>query len=195
MRLRGLFIGFRRVLETLVNLGNSEFHLLVKLGDNPITNRIRFRPELRFYLAGYFWHCGSPNWKNDISHWFVSCWVSFPMPLESPQSDIWARSYGQNTETCAESKFESNPIFYSNWWIPISSFPHLLGLPNLPFKLGTFPETLPFLLCPTKTQKTWKEKGKSLKWTDSSEKFLNLNVADKCQNIHILALNLHLLIS
>jgi hypothetical protein len=26
------------------------------------------------------------------------------------QSDIWAKIYDQNTETCAESKFESNPI-------------------------------------------------------------------------------------
>jgi hypothetical protein len=48
VRLRGLFIGLRKVLETLVNLGNSEFHLLVNLGDNPITNRSRIRPELGF---------------------------------------------------------------------------------------------------------------------------------------------------
>jgi hypothetical protein len=52
VRLRGLFIGLRKVLETLVNLGNLEFHLLINLGDNPITNRIRIRPELRSYLAG-----------------------------------------------------------------------------------------------------------------------------------------------
>jgi hypothetical protein len=32
------------------------------------------------------------------------------MPLESPQYDILAENYGQNIETCAESKFESNPI-------------------------------------------------------------------------------------
>ena len=32
------------------------------------------------------------------------------MPLESSQSDIWAQSCGPNTETYAESKFESNPI-------------------------------------------------------------------------------------
>ena len=32
------------------------------------------------------------------------------MPLESPQFDICVESYGQNTETYAESKFESNPI-------------------------------------------------------------------------------------
>ena len=51
VRLRGLFISFRRVLETLVNLGNSEFHLIVKLGDNPITNRIRIPPKLRSYLT------------------------------------------------------------------------------------------------------------------------------------------------
>jgi hypothetical protein len=51
--LRGLFIGFRRVLSlTLVNLGNLEFYLLFKLGDNPSTNRIRIHPELRSYLAG-----------------------------------------------------------------------------------------------------------------------------------------------
>jgi hypothetical protein len=42
----------RRVLETLVNLGNLEFHLLDKLGDNPSPNRNRIRPELRSYLAG-----------------------------------------------------------------------------------------------------------------------------------------------
>jgi hypothetical protein len=54
MWLRGLFIGFRRVLETLVNLGNSEFHLLVKLGDNLITNRNRIRPKLGSYFQGNF---------------------------------------------------------------------------------------------------------------------------------------------
>jgi hypothetical protein len=52
--LRGLFIGLRRVLETLVNLGNSEFHLLVKLGDNPITNQNRIRPKLAPILRGNF---------------------------------------------------------------------------------------------------------------------------------------------
>jgi hypothetical protein len=31
------------------------------------------------------------------------------VPLESPQSDIFAESYDQNTETCAEFKFEFNP--------------------------------------------------------------------------------------
>ena len=54
-----------------------------------------------------------------ISQWFVEFWVSFPMPLELPQSDIWAESYCQNTETCAESKFESNPILTPIWEIPI----------------------------------------------------------------------------
>jgi hypothetical protein len=67
VRLRGLFIGFRRVLETLVNLGNSEFHLLDKLGDNPITNRSRIRPELSSYLAGRFWNFGARNLENVIS--------------------------------------------------------------------------------------------------------------------------------
>jgi hypothetical protein len=52
VRLRGLFIGFRRVLETLINLGNLELCLLVKLEDNPSPNRIRIRPELRSYLTG-----------------------------------------------------------------------------------------------------------------------------------------------
>jgi len=32
------------------------------------------------------------------------------MPLISLQSDIWTKSYDKNTETCAESKFESNLI-------------------------------------------------------------------------------------
>jgi hypothetical protein len=32
------------------------------------------------------------------------------MPPISLQYDIWAKSYDQNTETCAESKFESNSI-------------------------------------------------------------------------------------
>jgi hypothetical protein len=50
--LRGLFIGLRRVLETLVNLENSKFHLLVKLGDNHITNQNRIRLELGSYLVG-----------------------------------------------------------------------------------------------------------------------------------------------
>jgi hypothetical protein len=50
--LRGLFIGLRRVIEILVNLRNSEFYLLVKLGDNPITNQNRIRPKLGSYLAG-----------------------------------------------------------------------------------------------------------------------------------------------
>jgi nicotinic acid phosphoribosyltransferase len=36
------FIGLRKVLEALVNLGNSEFYLLVKLGDNPSPNGIGF---------------------------------------------------------------------------------------------------------------------------------------------------------
>jgi hypothetical protein len=67
MRLRGLFIGLRKVLETLLNLGNSEFHLLDKLGDNPITNRIRIRPELGSYLAGRFWNFGPRNYENAIS--------------------------------------------------------------------------------------------------------------------------------
>ena len=41
------------------------------------------------------------------------------MPLESPQFDIWVESYGQNTEICAESKFESNPILTPIGEIPI----------------------------------------------------------------------------
>jgi hypothetical protein len=61
MWLRGLFISFRRVLKILVNLRNSEFHLLVKLGDNPITNRNMISPELGSYLARYFWNYGVSN--------------------------------------------------------------------------------------------------------------------------------------
>ena len=173
MRLRGLFIGLNRVLEALVNLGNSEFHLLVKLGYNPSPNRNRILSELRSYLPMWFCHCGALNLENSISQWFVAYWVSFLMSLESPQSDILVQSYGQNTKTCAESKFKSNPIFYSNWWIPISSFPHLLGLPNLPFKLGNFSKTLPFLPCPKKHRKH----KKKIKWNKitKTKKLTNVN--------------------
>jgi hypothetical protein len=66
-RLKGLFIGLRKVLEALVNLENSEFYLLVELLDNPSPNRIRIRLELHSYLVRYFWHSGSPNWENVIS--------------------------------------------------------------------------------------------------------------------------------
>ena len=41
------------------------------------------------------------------------------MMLESTQSDIGAESYAQNTDTCAKSKFESNPILTSIGEIPI----------------------------------------------------------------------------
>ena len=41
------------------------------------------------------------------------------MPLESPQSNIWAESYSKKTETYAESKFESNPILTPIGEIPI----------------------------------------------------------------------------
>jgi hypothetical protein len=51
----------------LVNLGNSEFHLLDKLRHNPITNRNRICPELGSYLAGRFWNCGVRNYENYIS--------------------------------------------------------------------------------------------------------------------------------
>jgi hypothetical protein len=57
----------RRVIETLVNLGNLEFHLLDKLGDNLITNRNRICPELGSYLAERFWNCGAWNYENAIS--------------------------------------------------------------------------------------------------------------------------------
>jgi hypothetical protein len=45
-------MGFRKVLGTLLNLENLELCRLVKLGDNPSTNRIRIHPELRSCLAG-----------------------------------------------------------------------------------------------------------------------------------------------
>ena len=45
------------------------------------------------------------------------------MPLESPQSDIWAEGYGQNTETCSESKILSDLILTLIAEIPILSFP------------------------------------------------------------------------
>jgi len=35
------------------------------------------------------------------------------------QSNIWHKSYDSNTETCAESKFESNPILTLIGEIPI----------------------------------------------------------------------------
>jgi hypothetical protein len=78
------------------------------------------------------------------------------MPLESPQSDILPKSYGQNTETCSESKFESNPIFglqlmNSELIISTSSRSSQFAL-----KLGNFLEMLHFLPCPKKTQKTQK---------------------------------------
>ena len=41
------------------------------------------------------------------------------MTLGSDQSDNWAESYGENTETCAESKFESNSILTLIWEILI----------------------------------------------------------------------------
>ena len=44
------------------------------------------------------------------------------MPLESPQSDIFKESYDQNTETYAESEFESNPKLSLLREIPILSF-------------------------------------------------------------------------
>jgi hypothetical protein len=44
------------------------------------------------------------------------------MPLESPQSDILAESYGQNTETCSKSEILSNPILTPSGEIPILSF-------------------------------------------------------------------------
>jgi hypothetical protein len=40
-----------------------------------------------------------------------------------PQSDTQEKSYEQNTETCAESKFESNSILTQIREIPIYSFP------------------------------------------------------------------------
>jgi hypothetical protein len=45
------------------------------------------------------------------------------MPLESPSSNTLAESYGQNTDTYAESKLESNPIMNPIREIPILSFP------------------------------------------------------------------------
>jgi hypothetical protein len=45
------------------------------------------------------------------------------MPLISPQSDILAESYGQNTETYAESEFESNPTLTLIREISNLSFP------------------------------------------------------------------------
>jgi hypothetical protein len=44
------------------------------------------------------------------------------VPLESPQYDICAESYDQNTETCAESEFQSNPKLSLFREIPILSF-------------------------------------------------------------------------
>jgi hypothetical protein len=41
------------------------------------------------------------------------------MPLISLQSNIWAKSYDQKTETYAKSKFESNPILTLSGEIPI----------------------------------------------------------------------------
>jgi hypothetical protein len=41
------------------------------------------------------------------------------MPPISLQSEICAESYDQNTETCTESKFESNPILTLIREIPI----------------------------------------------------------------------------
>ena len=45
-------MGLRKVLEFLVILGNLEFYLLFKLGDNPSTNQIRIHSELRSYFVG-----------------------------------------------------------------------------------------------------------------------------------------------
>jgi hypothetical protein len=60
LKLRGLFIGRKQILEALGNLENSEFNLLVKLGSNPCTNRNWIRPDLPPSLAGRFWRSGSP---------------------------------------------------------------------------------------------------------------------------------------
>ena len=67
LKLRGLFIGSKQALEALGNLENSDFNLLVKLENNPCTNRNRIRPDLPPSLAGRFWHSGSPILENPIS--------------------------------------------------------------------------------------------------------------------------------
>jgi hypothetical protein len=54
-----------------------------------------------------------------ISHIFVELFVIFTTPPISLQSKIGAESYDQNTKTCAESKFESNPILTLIGEIPI----------------------------------------------------------------------------
>jgi hypothetical protein len=48
--------------------------------------------------------------KNLFRTYFLKFFISFPTLQISFQSETWAESYDQNTETCAESKFKSNPI-------------------------------------------------------------------------------------
>jgi hypothetical protein len=67
LKLKGLFIGIKQVLEAVGNLKNSDFTLLVKLGSNPSTNRNRIRLDLRSFITGRFWHSTDSNLENPIS--------------------------------------------------------------------------------------------------------------------------------
>jgi hypothetical protein len=57
-----------------------------------------------------------------ISDIFVGFFIRFSKLSILWQYDIGHKSYDPNTETCAESKFEPNPIFTLIGEIPIYSF-------------------------------------------------------------------------
>ena len=72
-----------------------------KKGNSDWEIRQIFRPMLQGDFGLVDVRSLSINYKG------VALWVKFPIQLESLQSDIWTKSYAQNTDTYAEKS--------SNW--------------------------------------------------------------------------------